>query len=42
MGVEATARNAYDHGYNIVTVADAMTDLNADAHQHKRRKVFPD
>ena len=31
-GVEATARNAYDHGYNVVLVVDAMTNLDADAH----------
>ena len=33
-GVEATARNAYDHGYNVTLVVDAMTDLSADAHRH--------
>jgi nicotinamidase-related amidase len=40
-GVEATARNAYDHGYNVVPVVDAMTDLSADAHRHSVEKVFP-
>ena len=29
-GVEATARNAYDYGYNVVLIADAMTDLSAE------------
>jgi nicotinamidase-related amidase len=40
-GVEATARNAYDHGYNVVLVQDAMTDLDADAHRHSVEKSFP-
>lgn len=33
-GVEATARAAYDHGYNVVSVSDAMTDGDAAAHEH--------
>jgi nicotinamidase-related amidase len=41
MGVEATARNAYDHGYNVGLVVDAMTDLNSDAHRHSIERVFP-
>jgi len=40
-GVEATARNAYDHGYNVGFVVDAMTDLTADAHHHSVTQVFP-
>src|ERR1700728_823792 len=40
-GVEATARSAYDHGYNVALVVDAMTDLNADAHRFIVEKVFP-
>jgi nicotinamidase-related amidase len=40
-GVEATARSAYDYGYNVVPVIDAMTDLNADAHRHSVEKIFP-
>ena len=33
-GVEATARAAYDHGYNVVSVSDAMTDSDPVAHEH--------
>lgn len=33
-GVEATARGAYDRGYNVAPVADAMTDRDADAHRN--------
>jgi nicotinamidase-related amidase/predicted MFS family arabinose efflux permease len=40
-GVEATARNAYDHGYNVTLVVDAMTDMSADAHRYSIEKVFP-
>jgi len=40
-GVESTARNAYDRGYNVVLVVDAMTDFDADAHRHSVEKIFP-
>jgi nicotinamidase-related amidase len=40
-GVEATARQAYDQGYNVVLVTDAMTDRDADAHKHATEKIFP-
>jgi nicotinamidase-related amidase len=40
-GVEATARSAYDYGYNVALVVDAMTDLSDDAHRHSVEKVFP-
>lgn len=40
-GVEATARSAHDYGYNVVTVVDAMTDRDAEAHQFTVQKIFP-
>jgi nicotinamidase-related amidase len=40
-GVESTARSAYDYGYNVVLVVDAMTDRDADTHRHSVEKVFP-
>src|ERR1700688_1162364 len=40
-GVGSTARSAYDLGYNVALVLDAMTDLNADAHRHSVEKIFP-
>jgi nicotinamidase-related amidase len=40
-GVEATARQAYDQGYNVVLVTDAMTDLDPEMHNHAVEKVFP-
>jgi nicotinamidase-related amidase len=41
IGVESTARDAYDHGYNVVLVTDAMTDRDPDMHRHSLEKVFP-
>jgi len=41
VGVESTARNAYDLGYNVVLVVDAMTDRDADQHKHSVEKTFP-
>jgi nicotinamidase-related amidase len=41
IGVESTARSAYDLGYHVVLVTDAMTDLSADAHDTSVGVVFP-
>ncbi len=40
-GVEATARQAYEQGFNVTIALDATTDLRADAHQYSIRSVFP-
>lgn len=40
-GVESTARSAYDLGYNVVLLVDAMTDRNADAHRNSVERIFP-
>jgi nicotinamidase-related amidase len=40
-GVESTARSAYDLGYHVVLVSDAMTDMDIVAHNHAIEKVFP-
>jgi nicotinamidase-related amidase len=40
MGVEASARTAYDHGYNVVLVEDAMSDLSAESHRHSIETSF--
>jgi len=40
-GVEATARSAFDLGYNVVLVVDATTDRDAEFHQHSVEKIFP-
>ena len=41
IGVESTARSAFDYGYNVVMVIDAMTDRDADAHHNSVEKIFP-
>ena len=40
-GVESSVRSAYDYGYNVVAVVDAMTDRDAEAHRHSVEKIFP-
>ncbi|MCL2776682.1 MAG: isochorismatase family protein [Polyangiaceae bacterium] len=40
-GVEATARQAFEHGYNVTFAADAMTDASPDAHKHSIEHLFP-
>lgn len=41
IGVESTARSAYDLGYNVTLVVDAVTDRDAAAHRHSIEKIFP-
>ena len=40
-GVEATARQAYELGFNVTLAVDAMTDGRPDAHDYSIRQVFP-
>ncbi len=40
-GVEVTARQAYELGFNVTLATDAMTDLHADAHTWSVTRVFP-
>jgi nicotinamidase-related amidase len=40
-GVESTARQAYELGYNVTLAIDAMTDTRAEAHDYTTRNVFP-
>jgi nicotinamidase-related amidase len=40
-GVESTARQAYDRGYNVVAVTDAMTDRDQENHRHSIERIFP-
>jgi hypothetical protein len=41
VGVESTARSAYEHGYHVVLATDAMTDRDPDAHQNSIERIFP-
>ena len=40
-GVESTARQAHEHGFNVTLATDAMTDMNADAHLNSVTRIFP-
>jgi nicotinamidase-related amidase len=40
-GVEATARQAYEQGFNVTLALDAMTDVRLEAHEFSLRSVFP-
>jgi nicotinamidase-related amidase len=40
-GVESTARQAYEQGFNVTLALDAMTDSRPEAHDYSIRSVFP-
>lgn len=41
IGVESTARNAYELGYNVVLATDAMSDMDPEAHRNSVERIFP-
>ncbi len=41
VGVESTARQAYEHGLHVTLATDAMTDLNPAAHDNTIAHIFP-
>jgi nicotinamidase-related amidase len=41
VGVEATARQAYEQGFNVTLALDAMTDLREESHGYSVGNVFP-
>jgi nicotinamidase-related amidase len=41
IGVESTARNAFERAYNLTFAADAMTDVNLEAHERALSIIFP-
>ena len=41
IGVEGTARAAYERNYNITFVTDAISDMNANAHENSTTIIFP-
>jgi nicotinamidase-related amidase len=41
IGVESTARQAHECGFNVALVTDAMTDMNPDAHENSVTRIFP-
>ena len=40
-GVESTARQAWELGYELVIVRDATTSIALEAHQNSMRRIFP-
>jgi nicotinamidase-related amidase len=40
-GVESTARQAYEQGFNVTLAIDAMTDRCLETHDYSIRNVFP-
>jgi nicotinamidase-related amidase len=40
-GVESTARQAHELGYNVALAVDAMTDRRAEAHANSITRIFP-
>jgi len=41
IGVESTARSAYELGFNIAFAVDAMADMSAEAHENSTARIFP-
>ena len=41
IGVESTARHAYENGFHVTLAIDAMTDLNAETHTNSITRIFP-
>ena len=41
MGVEATARQAHELGFNVTLAVDAMTDTAVEAHANSVTRIFP-
>jgi nicotinamidase-related amidase len=40
-GVESTARDAYERGYELIFAADAMTGLTVESHANAIERIFP-
>ena len=40
-GVEATARQAYELGFNVTLAVDAMTDIREEPHAYSITNIFP-
>ena len=41
MGVESTARQAQENGYNVTLAVDAMTDVSVEAQENSVTRIFP-
>jgi nicotinamidase-related amidase len=41
IGVESTARDAFERGYELVFASDAMTGIDAECHTNSIERIFP-
>ena len=41
IGVESTARSAWEHGYELVLCEDLCADLSEETHAHSFKHIFP-
>ena len=41
IGVESTARAAFDRGYELIFAEDAMSSIGAEAHRFSTTQIFP-
>ena len=41
IGVESTARQAHEFGFNVTLATDAMTDMRPEAHENSVQRIFP-
>lgn len=41
IGVESTARQAYEMGFNVTLATDAMTDRSPESHHNSVTRIFP-
>ena len=41
IGVESTARDAFEHNYGLILVEDAMADMSAEAHAFTVAQIYP-
>lgn len=41
IGVESTARQAHELGFNVTIAVDAVTDRDAEAHRNSVERIFP-
>jgi nicotinamidase-related amidase len=41
IGVESTARQAYEHGYELLIVNDATTSIDAEGHEMSMKHIMP-
>jgi len=41
IGVETTARQAYEAGFNVTLAIDAMSDFKTETHENSVRHIFP-